>query len=288
MTQLPSIRAAAYSCEASTDLELARDVAEGAKGRAGYYSVGIISDQQDLAAQARSLLDPFGIRCLFHPIDMDLSGTDPLDERLLRDLHARADELDAPWVTSDLAMWTRNGEILVNNLVPMPLIAESVDWCARRISAFQDAIGRPVAIENPPYPFIIGDEDVLVLMAGIVERTGCLACIDVGHLYGLRRQRGMEPVQPSDDDFCWEAVVEVHLAGSHEREISGVPLFEDYHPWPVSAPVLALADELVPRAINVRAVVAEAEFMPFDQLVTSIVQIDSALNRWFPNRRTEP
>ena len=282
MNHLPARRAAAYSCEATTDLDLARAVAEATGGVAGYYSVGIISDQQDLAASARALLDPLAVRCLFHPIDMDLAGTDPLDRRLLRRLRDRADELDAPWVTSDLAMWTWRGEVLVNNLVPMPLLAESVDWCASRVSAFQDAIGRPVAIENPPYPFIIGDDDILVLMSQIVDRTGCLACLDVGHLYGLRRQRGVDLLAPSDGDFCWEAVVEVHLAGSHERRVDDVALFEDYHPWPVSEAVFALADQLIPKATNVRAVVAEAEFMPLEPLVASIRRIDGALNRWFP------
>lgn len=60
-----------------------------------------------------------------------------------------------------------------------------------RIKHAQDVIGRPLTIENAPYPFVVGDRDILTLMTRIAERADCLMTIDVGHLYGLRVQRGL-------------------------------------------------------------------------------------------------
>lgn len=290
---LPDRRGVAYSCEASTELELAVQVADtvgvaraddpSASGLR-YYSVGVISDQQDLVEQAITHLAGRGLRLTYHPIDLDVCGQDPLDPAVLRAVRDRADELDTPWITVDLAMWVKGGEVLVNNLVPMPLIKEAVDWTVPRIQQIQEVVGRPVAVENPPYPFMIGDRDILPLMAEIVERAGCLATFDVGHLYGLRRQQHRPLVQDADDDFCWDRVVEVHIAGNFDRVLaSGEVLFEDYHTFTVSPEVWQLAELLVPRAHAARAVMAECELMPPADLIQSVYDIGAALQRWFPS-----
>ncbi|MFE2432252.1 DUF692 family multinuclear iron-containing protein [Streptomyces sp. NPDC059373] len=291
-------RGVAYSCEAAMELELAArvadddeislaaKVADDADSAVTYYSVGILADQEDLAARAVELLGSRGLRLTYHPIDMDLGGNDPLDDLTVKRMRQRAEELDAPWVTVDLAQWVKRGEPLINNLVPMPLIREAVDWVVPRIQRLQDEIGRPLAVENAPYPFMVGDCDILQLMTEIVDRAGCLATLDIGHLYGLRRQQHSELVKPSDADFCWDRVVEVHIAGNFDRTLpSGEFLFEDYHTYRVSPQVWELAEELVPRAAGVRALMAECEYMPHDDLVASINQISAAVHRWFG---TEP
>ncbi|WP_322749970.1 MULTISPECIES: DUF692 family multinuclear iron-containing protein [unclassified Frankia] len=289
------LRGVEFSCEASTELDLAAaaaddaaarlaaSVADGSAAPVRYYSLGILSDQADLAQHAQEVLGGRGLALTLHPMDLDLAGTDPLDISVLRALRDRARELDAAWVTTDLAMWVRGGEALINNLVPMPLVPEAVDWCVPRICRAQDVIDRPIVIGNAPYPFIVGNTDVLPLMAEIVERTGCLATIDIGHLYGLRRQQGRPLEQPGDDSFCWDHVVEVHLAGLVERVLpGGERVFEDFHTVTISPGVWELAARLVPRARNLRALMAECELMPRADLVHTICRLASALPRWLP------
>ncbi|WP_239333462.1 DUF692 family multinuclear iron-containing protein [Frankia sp. CiP3] len=289
-------RGVEFSCEASTELDLAAAVADDVAARlaavvaAGsaapvrYYSLGILSDQADLAQYAQELLGGRGLALTLHPMDLDLAGTEPLDTAVLRALRRRAHELDVAWVTTDLAMWVRGGEALINNLLPMPLVPEAVDWCVSRVRQAQDVIDRPIAIGNAPYPFVVGNADILELLADIVERSGALVTIDVGHLYGLRRQQGRPLEQPADDSFCWERVVEIRLAGLVERILpGGERVFEDFHTVPVSPGVWELAARLVPRARNLRALMAECELMPRAELVRTICQLASALPRWLPS-----
>lgn len=298
---LPDDRGVEFSCEASTEIDLAIDIAQSVGVRGGvvgtenaganlrYYSVGIISDQTDLAAQAVERLASLGLRLTYHPIDLDVCGSDPLDRRVLRQIRDRAEEINAPWLTVDLAMWTKGGEVLINNLVPMPLIPDSIPWAVDRIKEIQDIVQRPLAVENAPYPFMVGELDVLPLMAEIVDRADCLATLDVGHLYGLRTQQQRPLVQTSDGDFCWDRVVEIHIAGNFDRVLtSGGVLFEDYHTFRASPEVWELAEQLVPRAKNVRALMAECELMPRDDLIASVLDIDAALDRWFPVEAPSP
>jgi uncharacterized protein (UPF0276 family) len=179
-------------------------------------------------------------------------------------------------------MWCRHGEALLENLIPMPLVPQSVPWTADRVKHAQDVLQRPIAIENAPYPWPMGDGDILQLMSAIAEAADCLMTIDVGHLYALRFQQARVLIQPSDDDIAWERIVESHLSGSFFRRYPGdVVVVHDKHDRPVAPPVWELAQQLLPRAKNLRAVMAEAEGMVADQLAESVIQFSNAVRQWW-------
>lgn len=148
----PGVHGVCFSCDSITDMDVAELTAREVGSDATWFSVGILADDQELALRSTEFCRRHGLHALFHPLDLDICGTDPLDDRLLRALGERAAELDSPWLNIDLAMWVRDGETLLESLVPMPLVDEAVDWAVDRIKHAQDVIGRPLTIENAPYP----------------------------------------------------------------------------------------------------------------------------------------
>ncbi|GAA4666383.1 multinuclear nonheme iron-dependent oxidase [Streptomyces youssoufiensis] len=278
----PASRGVCFSCDAAVGLEVAEAVAERVSSAASWFSVGILSSDRELARRWADFCRRRGLRPLFHPLDLDVCGTDTLDEAVLHALGERATELGSPWLNIDLAMWVRQGEALLESLVPMPLVDEAVDWAVERIRHAQAVIGRPITIENAPYPFVVGDTDILTLMSRIAERADCLMTLDVGHLYGLRVQRGQPALLPSDADVAWDRVVEAHMSGTFTRDFpGGVKVVDDKHDWPVVDEVWELAGQLLPRAPNLRSVMVEAEGMGADELATSVLRFAAATERWW-------
>jgi len=278
----PDTRGICYSCDAVADYDIAVEVARSVGDAATWYSVGILNDDQDLAARFATFCTEYKLLPLFHPIDLDLCGTDPYDPRVLTGIRDRAAELGTPWVNADLAMWCRGGEALLDSLVPMPLVPESIRWAADRVKHAQDVLQVPITIENAPYPFIIGDEDILQLMTQIAKRADCLMTVDVGHLYGLRRQRHQSAVLASDADVDWDRVVEAHMSGTFVRHFGrDTVVVDDKHDWTVADEVWQLALDLLPRAGNLRAVMAEAEGMAAAELAASVHRFQKASTQWW-------
>ncbi|MEU0373096.1 DUF692 family multinuclear iron-containing protein [Streptomyces sp. NPDC006283] len=276
------VRGICFSCDPMTGMDVAEETARRVGEDATWFGVGILASDEELALRSADFCRRHGLRALFHPLDLDVCGTDPLDDGLLRAIGRRADELDSPWLNIDLAMWVRRGESLLESLVPMPLVDAAVDIAVDRIKHAQDVIGRPLTIENAPYPFVVGDQDILTLMTRIAEGADCLMTIDVGHLYGLRVQSGRDTVLPSDDDIAWERVVEAHMSGTFIRRFEGgVRLVDDKHDWPVSDEVWELADALLPRAPHLRSVMAEAEGMTADELTDSVRRFARRADHWW-------
>ncbi|WP_221348427.1 multinuclear nonheme iron-dependent oxidase [Streptomyces beigongshangae] len=278
----PGVHGICFSCDSIKGMDTAEETAIRLGSTATWYGVGILATDQELAEYWAEFCRRHGLHALFHPLDLDVCGTDPLDDRLLRSIGKRADELGSPWLNIDLAMWVREGETLLESLVPMALVDEAVDRAVDRIKHAQDVIGRPLTVENAPYPFVVGDRDILTLMTRIAERADCLMTIDVGHLYGLRTQCGLPPVLPSDDDIAWDRVVEAHMSGTFLRRFEGgVRVVDDKHDWPVGEEVWELADALLPRAPRLRSVMAEAEGMSADELTSSVRRFAARADHWW-------
>jgi uncharacterized protein (UPF0276 family) len=279
--RIASARGASFSYDAAKGLAEAEAIADRVGAAATWYSVGILSHQEDLAHLFAEFCRRRKLHALFHPLDLDICGTDPLEPEQLRALAARARELDAPWLNVDLAMWCRNGEALLEALLPMPLVDEAVEYTADRVKHAQDILQRPLTIENPPYLFKFGDGDMLQLMDRIAARADCLMTIDVGHLYGLRRLQGRPLIMPSDDDLDWNRVVEVHMSGTYDRLFPEEIVVDDKHDWPVDSKVWDMAMELIPRAKNLRAVLAEGEGLSADELAASVLRFSNAFRGWW-------
>lgn len=275
-----TVRGTSFSCDAVNDMSVAEAVADRVGAAATWYSIGVLSENDALAQQCIEFCDRRGFHRLFHAIDLDVCGTDPLDREVLRNLAARANQINAPWVNIDLAMWVRRNEPLLEGMIPIPLVPEAVPWTVDRIKQAQDALQRPISIENGPYPFLIGDGDIVEMMHEIAEKADCLIALDIGHLHGLRVQQRRPLLSDRDENHDWSRVVEVHMSGSFvDTTADGEIAVADRHDMEVHPDVFGLFERVLPLLSNVRAVMCEAEGLSADELARSVVRVNDTLQR---------
>lgn len=265
------------STDSMTERDLAAEAVRRTRGPVEAFSAAALCGQDELVTELGTFAKDNGLAVYLHALDLDLAGIDPVDPGMVRQIADYARELGSPWITTDFAMWVLGGEKLIENMVPVPLTPEAVDWVADRTKRIQDIAQLPVVGENPPYPVLTGDLDVLTLMAGVAEQADCGLCLDIGHLYILRQQRGEPVLRPEDDDFPWERVVEAHVSGITCRDFAAYQLVQDQHRWPVDEAVWRATRALLPRMTRLRALIGESEGMAADDLVTKLERMDDCL-----------
>ncbi|MGW1867263.1 multinuclear nonheme iron-dependent oxidase [Streptomyces mauvecolor] len=265
------------STDSMTERELAAEVVRRSTRPVTAFSAAALCGQDDLVQDLRAFSEGNGLSVYFHALDLDLCGIDPVDPGMVRQIAEYAKILGSPWITTDFAMWVLHGETLIENMVPVPLTREAVDWVGDRVKHIQDIAQMPVIGENPPYPVLVGDLDILTFMSEVAERADCGLCMDIGHLYILRQQRG-EPVErPEDADFPWERVVEAHISGITVRDFGAYPLVQDQHKWPVDEPVWRTTDILMPKMTRLQALIGESEGMSADDLIAKLERMDDCI-----------
>ena len=130
----------------------------------------------------------------------------------------------------------------------------------------QDAIGRPILLENPSayvvFPeFTMSETDFL---RELVRRTGCGLLLDVSNVFVSATNHGFS-AEAYLADFPLGQVGEIHLAGHvRQEDDEGAPLLIDSHDGPVPDPVWDLY----------AAVIARAGGIP------TLVEWDSAIPAW--------
>src|ERR1700744_2710374 len=83
-----------------------------------------------------------------HGVSLSIGSTDPLDRAYLRELRELRDRVGARWV-SDHLCWTGVAGKNTHDLLPLPYDEETLAHVASRVRAVQDALGAPLALENP-------------------------------------------------------------------------------------------------------------------------------------------
>jgi uncharacterized protein (UPF0276 family) len=108
---------------------------------------------------------------------------------------------------------------------------------AARVRSVQDALGRPLVLENPTAYLRFRESTIPEpeFLTRLCEETGCALLVDVNNLHVNATNHGFDPrtwlaALPAD------RVAQIHLAG---HSVQG-PLLIDTHAAPVSGAVLAL------------------------------------------------
>lgn len=178
-----------------------------------------------------------------HGVGLSLGGAERPDPNHLArfaDLVRRIE----PVLVSEHLSWCRDGEIYLNDLLPIPYTAEALDLVARNIDIAQQAIGRNLLIENPSHylAFTDGAERETDFIATLCRRAGCGVLLDVNNVFVSASNLGFDPVAWLDQ-LPAGLVGEIHLAG-HEHEDG---LLIDTHGGPVPPEVWALYAHAVRR-----------------------------------------
>lgn len=180
-----------------------------------------------------------------HGVSLSLAADAPPDPAHLARLRELADRVRPVLVSEHLAWSAWRGQYHPD-LLPFPRTLEALTRIADNIQRTQDALGRPIAVENPSHYLRLDGHafDEIDFLAELSRRTGCGLLLDLNNVHVSAHNLSFDPLAYLDR-FPAEAVVELHLAGYSEDANS--PLLIDSHDAPIDDAVWALHAHLVQR-----------------------------------------
>ncbi len=182
-----------------------------------------------------------------HGVLLSLAADAPPDAAHLERLAALADRI-APALVSEHLAWSAWRGVYHPDLLPFPRSQEALLRIAQNITRTQDALKRPIAIENPSHYLRIEGHDwgEIEFLTELARRTGCGLLLDVNNVYVSARNLDFS-AEDYLDAFPGAAVMEVHLAGHSPDPRLGQALLVDSHDAPIAPAVWALYERLIVR-----------------------------------------
>jgi len=181
-----------------------------------------------------------------HGVCMSIGGPQALDKVHLGRFKALVDRYEPALVSEHLA-WSTHGTTYFNDLLPLPYTAETLARVADHIDQVQEALGRPLLLENPS-TYLVFPESTMsetLFIAELVRRTGCGLLLDINNVFVSAANHGFAALAYLAD-FPLEHVGEIHLAGHTEQaDDEGELLLIDSHDRPVTDAVWKLFDTVI-------------------------------------------
>ncbi|CAM3740070.1 UPF0276 protein Bphyt_5128 [Bordetella sputigena] len=183
-----------------------------------------------------------------HGVCMSIGGPAPLDLAHLarfRDLVTRYE----PLLVSEHLAWSSHGGTFFNDLLPLPYNAATLEHVCAHIEQVQDAIRRPLLLENPAtyVAFASSTMSETDFIRAVVRRTGCGLLLDLNNVFVSATNHAYSAIGYLDA-FPLDSVGEIHLAGHDEqRDDEDGILLIDSHDRPVADAVWALYRQVMAR-----------------------------------------
>jgi uncharacterized protein (UPF0276 family) len=148
-----------------------------------------------------------------HGVGLSLGGTDPLDKDHLAKLKRLVDRIE-PALVSEHLCWVGVGGRYLNDLLPLPYTAESLNHVVARVSHVQDFLRRKILVENVSSYLEFRESDIAEwdFVAEVAKRAGCGVLLDVNNIYVNAKNHGIDAVK-FIDAIDPASVGEIHLAG---------------------------------------------------------------------------
>jgi uncharacterized protein (UPF0276 family) len=183
-----------------------------------------------------------------HGVCMSIGGPEPLDRAHLarfRGLVARYQ----PSLVSEHLAWSTHDTSYFNDLLPLPYTQATLDRVCAHIDEVQEAIRRPVLLENPSTYVSFRDSTMSEtdFIRSVTKRTGCGLLLDINNVFVSATNHGFSALNCLSD-FPLARVGEIHLAGHAEQsDDEGDLLLIDSHDGPVADAVWKLFDIVIAR-----------------------------------------
>jgi uncharacterized protein (UPF0276 family) len=230
--------------------------------------------EKGLDDDARAWVDA-GRATTYHFLDVNLDDDADFDDDWLSALRATVARAQPAWLCGDAGLWhfgaRDRGHML---LLPPILVDDAATALARGVARLREVTGKEVLPENPPGTAFVGDLHVLEFFRRLCERADTGMLLDVAHLSMFQKVTGRD-VLDGCADFCWDRVVEVHVAGNVERDVDGFVVVDDTHGAAVADDVWTLFQYCVAHSPNLKAVVFECERNTNDEVLAGCAQIAS-------------
>jgi hypothetical protein len=179
---------------------------------------------------------------------MSIGGPQPVDLAHLERFRALVERYEPALVSEHLA-WSTHGTTYFNDLLPLPYTQATLSRVAAHIDEVQNAIGRPILLENPSTYLAYRESTMAetVFIRALVQHTGCALLLDVNNVLVSATNQRYSPLDYLDD-FPLEHVGEIHLAGHAEQaDDEGDLLLIDSHDRQVAQGVWDLFEIVVGR-----------------------------------------
>lgn len=148
-----------------------------------------------------------------HGVGLSLGSTDPLSQEHLKKLKRLVDLIEPALVSEHLCWVGVNGRFL-NDLLPLPYTAESLDHVVARVNEVQDLLKRPILVENVSSYLEFVDSTIpeWEFVRDVAHRAGCQILLDVNNIYVNAVNHDFDALTYLDS-ITPGSVGEIHLAG---------------------------------------------------------------------------
>jgi uncharacterized protein (UPF0276 family) len=195
-------------------------------------------------AQLRALAQHFPISV--HGVGLSIGGEASPDRDHLARLRTLIDWLEPASFSEHLA-WSSHGTEFLNDLLPLPYNDATLERVTRHINQVQDALNRPMLLENPSTYLAFSETDMSEtdFLRELSRRTGCGLLLDINNVFVSATNQQTDP-RAYLRDYPLEAVGEIHLGGhAQDTDADGAPLLIDSHNAAVVDPVWQLYAEAI-------------------------------------------
>jgi len=148
-----------------------------------------------------------------HGVGLGLGSVRGFDERHLASIASLAQRIE-PTLVSEHLCWGAVFDRQLNDLLPLALNHAALALMEERVGRMQDALGRPILLENVS-SFVRFADDAMSeaeFLAALARRTGCGLLLDVNNLY-VNQCNHEEDAMAALAAIAPGTVGEIHLAG---------------------------------------------------------------------------
>ncbi|MBM4380830.1 MAG: DUF692 family protein [Deltaproteobacteria bacterium] len=218
-----------------------------------------------------------GARVLFHPSYINFCGTFPNAQAWLDETARHISATGSPWFAQDVAYcgWEGNPgySTQFGFFLPPLLTGASLEAACERVREVMARVPVQVALEPPPFNFVVGDMGLLRFFGALAERTDAALLLDAGHLVSWEVATGLR-VADDAEGFPWHRVVELHVAGGKlEAGEGGGAVYVDAHEQAVLERTWDMFRWLLGRATQLRAVCFECEGATEEAVMATLARV---------------
>jgi uncharacterized protein len=211
-----------------------------------------------------------------HGVGLSLGSTDPLNREHLAKLRRVVARFE-PMLVSEHLSWSSVGGRFANDLLPLPYTEEALRHVSARIAQVQDALGRPLLLENVS-SYLEFESSTLTeweFVAGVAAESGCGILLDLNNIYVAAHNHGFA-CHDYLQGIPQHVVQEFHLAGFSRIDLEGRELLVDTHGTPVCDAVWELYEAALQRFGDVPTLIEwDTDIPAFEVLEAEAGKADS-------------
>ncbi len=193
-----------------------------------------------------------------HGVSLSIGGVEGPRPGYLKNLKRLIDEID-PLLVTDHLCFTGAHKKNIHDLLPLPYTEEAVKTVVSNVARVQDALGRPIALENVSSYLTYKDSEMKEeeFLVAIAKRSGSKILLDVNNVYVSATNHGFK-AEDYVDAIPDALIAQLHLGGYSDM---GTFLFDTHSRAPTD-PVWELYKRVIRRVPRVPVLIEWDEAVP--------------------------